>query len=903
MDKTTTKNLDGEAGHKEDSFPFTSDTHKTAPSSEKALARLTLEGLAKDNESLKERLKEKDEELANSKKVLKEEIFKRWRAEEALRESEEKNKRLLESFEDGYFEVDLAGNLTFFNESLCRMVGYSHQEMMGMNNRHYMSPDTSKIVYDTFNEVFRTGKATKAFDWELVRKDGQIRHVETSVSPVHGSEGERIGFRGIARDVTERRMAEQACRESEEKYRQMIETIEDGYYEVDLEGNLIFFNPALCKITGYPPEDLRGMNNRDYTDPETANKMFEVFNWIYRTGESSRIDDYEVIKKDGRRAVVELSTSLMRNPAGEAIGFRGIARDVTERERVKRKLRESEEEYRTILESIEEIYYELDPKGNLLFFNEAISRIFGYSPEELKGMNNRQYMSPEMAKEVYRVCTEVYRTGMPAKAFDWEVIRKDGEKRHMETSISVLRDPQGNPVGFRGIARDVTERWMARKAIEESERKYRTILESIEDGYYEVDLSGNMVFFNDSMCRILGYSPEELKGMNNRQYMSEEYSKTVYQTFNQVYLTGEPTKVLGWELLREDGQRRYVETSVSLVRGKKGEPVGFRGIARDITEHKTLEKARERIINHLSHELVTPLAVIEGALLRIPEAIEKGDFKKISEWAERARRNITRLKSLQSKVDDIMSGRPVQDRERIFYFIEAALSQLEELKDEPLKESAETLRQSIVRRLEALYKIEGLQSEAIHLAAFLDEVCMEAARSMKQRRIEILRDIEEGISLDMDRKTLKKLCNGFLRNAIENTPDEGRIEIRARQNDRLIRLDFKDFGIGITPENQKWIFGGFFHTQDTQHYASREPYLFNAGGSGSDLLRAKVLSERLNFSVEFSSTRCRFLPSDKDECPGAISNCPFVNGREECFSAGGSVFSLLFPPSKPPHTS
>ena len=481
------------------------------------------------------------------------------------------------------------------------------------------------------------------------------------------------------------------------------------------------------------------------------------------------------------------------------------------------------------------------------------------------------------------------------------MIGKDGDVKYLDTSASLMRNSEGRAIGFRGVSRDRTETVLTRKALEESEWKYHTILESIEDGYYEVDLAGNMVFFNDSMCRILGYSPEELKGMNNRQYMSEEYSKTVYQTFNQVYLTGEPTKVLGWELLREDGQRRYVETSVSLVRGKKGEPVGFRGIARDVTEQKLLEKAKERIINHLSHELVTPLAIIEGALLRIPTAIEKGDFKKIGEWAERARRNITRLKNLQSKVDDILSGRPLHDKERIVYFIEAALSQLEELKEEPLKESAEALRQNVVRRLEALYKIEGLQSEAIHLAAFLDEVCMEAVRSMKERHIEIVRDFEEGLSLDMDRKTLKKLCDGFLRNAIENTPNEGRIEIRAKQENRTIRVDFKDFGVGITRENQKWIFGGFFHTQDTHHYASREPYFFNAGGSGSDLLRARVLSERLDFSLEFSSTRCKHLPSDKDECPGAISRCPFVNGREECFSAGGSVFSLLFPPGKPQH--
>ena len=169
---------------------------------------VTKERLREDLASLEQRVKTLKEELADSKKVLKEEIFKRWRAEEALRVSEEENKRLLESFEDGYFEVDFAGNLTFFNESLCRLVGYSHQEMMGMNNRQYMTPETSKKVYETFNEVFRTGKATKAFDWELLKKDGQVRHVETSVSPVFGPDGEKIGFRGIARDVTERWVAE-----------------------------------------------------------------------------------------------------------------------------------------------------------------------------------------------------------------------------------------------------------------------------------------------------------------------------------------------------------------------------------------------------------------------------------------------------------------------------------------------------------------------------------------------------------------------------------------------------------------------------------------------------------------------------------------------------------------------
>jgi PAS domain S-box-containing protein len=648
-------------------------------------------------------------------------------------------------------------------------------------------------------------------------------------------------------------------------------------------------------MTGYSSAELRGMNYRDYTEPATAERMYEIFNRIYHTGEASKINDYEVIKKDGTKCIVELSTSLIRDRDGTGIGFRGIARDVTERERMKQRLKESEEKYRNIIQSMEEGYYELDIKGNFLFFNEAISRIFRYDAEELMGMNNRQYMSQETAKEVYRVCTEVYRTGVPAKAFDWEVIRKDGEKRHMETSISVLRDSHGNPIGFRGIARDMTERWLARKRIEESEEKYRKILQSIEDGYFEVDLSGNMVFFNDSMCRIIGYSPEELRGLNNRKFMSEETAKTVYETFNRVFSTGEPTKVFGWELLRKDGQKRHVETSVSLVSDEKGGPVGFRGIARDITEKKALEKARERIINHLSHELGTPLSLIEGALVRISRAIEREDLNRIRDWVQRAKRNVNRLKALKDEIDDILNERQMHDRERILHLIEAAVGLLEEVEDESLKEGAKTIQQKIQRRLESLYAIEEIEHEVIQLDTLLNEVRTEATQWMKEREVEIVEGFETGIWVEMNRKALKKVCRGFLRNAIENTPDEGKIEIKVTSEEGLARIDFQDFGIGITSENQKLIFGGFFHTQDTYRYASKNPYVFNAGGSGSDLLRAKVLSERFNFTVGFSSYRCRHLPGDKDECPGRISSCPFIEAREDCLSSGGSTFSLSLP--------
>ncbi len=257
---------------------------------------------------------------------------------------------------------------------------------------------------------------------------------------------------------------------------------------------------------------------------------------------------------------------------------------------VKQALREREERYRTIIENIEDGYYEIDLAGNFTLFNDSMCRIHGYPREELMGMNNRQYTDIVNAKKVFETYNHVYRTGEPRRGFDFEIIRKDGSKAYIEVSISLQKDPSGKPTGFRGIVRDITQRKKAEEALQKSEEKYRTILENIEDGYYEVDLAGNFTFFNDSMCRILDYPKEELIGMNNRQYTDQENAKRLFQAFNKVYTTGEPGKGFDNELVRKDGTKRYVEASISLRKESSGRPLGFRGIVRDITERKQFER-------------------------------------------------------------------------------------------------------------------------------------------------------------------------------------------------------------------------------------------------------------------------------------------------------------------------
>jgi diguanylate cyclase (GGDEF)-like protein/PAS domain S-box-containing protein len=657
-------------------------------------------------------------------------------AAKALRESEERYRGVLETIQEGYYESDLAGNFTFFNDFMCQILGYPKEELVGMNYRQYTDQENTKKVFEAFNQVYKTEEPHKGYDYEIIRKDGSRKHVKTSVSIRKDASGKPIGFRGIVRDITERRKAEEEIAVWKNRCELLIADSGQLVYDYDISTGDMIWGACPEQVLGYSPDEMQGgiAQWEAMIHPEDQEKVlrmlkisekyltpFDVqyrlrhkdgaYRWIHDRGNFTTDGSGNTIRMTGmirdistqRRTEKELQESearydslfrknqaamLMIDPETTAIvdanlgacvfyGYpyekmlklkmtdistlaaeevktemqrvlteqynhfyyqhrlangqirevevysgplfmRGkqllysIIHDITERKRAEEALRQSEEKYRTILEGIEEGYYEVNLAGNFTFFNDSVCRIFGYPREELTGMNNRQYTDQENAEKLFHAFNKVYRSGEPHKGYDYEIIRKDGTKRYIETSVSLRKDSSGEPIGFRGVARDITDRQQAEEALRQSEEKYRTILESIEEGYYEVDLAGNFTFFNDSMYRSLGYSKEELMGMNDRQYTDRENAKRLFQAFSQVYRTGKPGKGFDYEVIRKDGTHRYVEGSILLRKDSSGNPIGFRGIVRDITERKRFEKI-------LQQERETFLSILQkepyGALL------------------------------------------------------------------------------------------------------------------------------------------------------------------------------------------------------------------------------------------------------------------------------------------------
>lgn len=273
---------------------------------------------------------------------LNKEIAERKQAEDALKESEEKYRTILASIEDGYFEVDIAGNFTFFNDSTCKILGYSKDEMIGMNNQEYIDQESAKKVFKFFNNVYNTGKPDKGFDWEFIRKDGNKGHVETSVSLMKDSEDNSIGFRGILRDVTERKQMEAELIQTRNFLQNILDSSIDGITTTDLQGNIIYASPSTKDILGYEQTEIIGKKVRSFygNGKEDAKAIMKELT------EKGELRDHEMkmIRKDGELIDINLSlsASLLKDEKGEVIGTLGIYRDITEKNKLEAQLAQAQ---------------------------------------------------------------------------------------------------------------------------------------------------------------------------------------------------------------------------------------------------------------------------------------------------------------------------------------------------------------------------------------------------------------------------------------------------------------------------------------------------------------------------------------------------------------------------------
>ena len=261
----------------------------------------------------------------------------------------------------------------------------------------------------------------------------------------------------IFANAIERKRVEEALRESEEKYRTILEIIDEGYWEVDLTGSFTFFNQAVCRHLGRKPSEIKGLNYRKYIVPESAEKVYEIFNTVFRTGKSTRISHYELILKSGKKRILEMFVALMRDRSDKAIGFRGISRDVTERKMAEKALRESEKRYRTLMEANPDPVAVFDIKGRVVYFNPAFKEVFGWTLGEQVGKKIESFVPEENRAETKKMDERVL-AGESFTCIETNRYTKAGDLIPVSLSGGAYKDVDGKPMGSVVTIRDIREK-------------------------------------------------------------------------------------------------------------------------------------------------------------------------------------------------------------------------------------------------------------------------------------------------------------------------------------------------------------------------------------------------------------------------------------------------------------
>ena len=263
---------------------------------------------------------------------------------------------------------------------------------------------------------------------------------------------------------------------------------------------------------------------------------------------------------------------------------------------------------------------------------------------------------------------------------------------------------------------------------------------------------------------------------------------------------------------------------------------------------------------------------------------------------ERAKRNLDRILEIQYEVEDIMRETEHRTYQVLSLLLEECTDELEALVAEEVGEGV--IVRKIRDRIEELFGPKKIEISEIDLGSFVRGRLDFLRPSFSHRKVDITECIESAPSIYIPSEVLEKVVDGLIRNAIENSPDGGKIDLYVGERNEGTEFVVRDFGVGITEENQKRIFEGFFTTRETMDYSSKRPFDFNAGGKGSDLLRMKIFSERYGLKIGVESSRCPHIPEDSDICPGNIIECGFCKKEEDCFNSGGTAFTIFFPPAK-----
>jgi len=601
------------------------------------------------------------------------------------------------------------------------------------------------------------------------------------------------------------------------RYKMFIENIADGVYETDLKGNFTFFNPAFCRIFGVAPEKMQGCNYNDFMDARSARRANQHFSRVFTTGEEATDIKWEIIRNNDEKRILEISANLIYDSQGQKVGFRGVIRDVTEEKKANR---------------INRILFRIAQKLPLF---SRLDDLLAFIIHEVKTNSG------------------------------------------VEGASVILLDEKADEFYFRAVTYDDIE----------TGRKMQEIRFPADQGVAgEVYRTGKPLIVPDTSQNPFFYKQVDRWAEYHTRNMLD------VPIFTQERMIGVLCTVNKKEGVFDSDDTELLNAIAAAI----AYPIENIKISEALTQSyqnvKSLNRAKDRVINHLSHELKTPVSVLSASLRMIAKTITGDQQQKTDRALKRMQRNLNRLIEMQYRIEDIMRKGDYRTFGMLSTLLDVCADELEALA--AWETGDETIGSKLRAKLEAIFGPRKAVYEQIRLDRFVKLNIPFDKMGNANRGCHIETHLEQTELIFIPQEVLKKVLIGLIRNAVENTPDKGRIEVCVRNGSNGPELEIKDYGMGITAENQPLIFQSNFSTRETIQYSSGVPYQFNAGGRGFDLLRMKIFSERFGFKIEMVSERCRHIPCDGDLCPGNIDLCRYCRSVADCENSGGATFTIRF---------
>lgn len=587
----------------------------------------------------------------------------------------------------------------------------------------------------------------------------------------------------IKRDVSAIRRSEQALRESEEKFHLVVENTSSAIFVY--RERILIVNRAMQDLTGYDRDELLTMNLYDIVHPDFREEIREHCEAFPRNEATPLRCEYKIITKMGEDRWIDFTSSII-SYCGEPSGL-GTAFDITERKHAEEALRESEERFRLLIERITDYeIFMLDPQGYILSWNIGAQLNKGYLPEEIIGKHHSIFFTPDDIRK--GVPEEELSAAAMANRYEnegWRV-RKDGSLFWANVVIASLRDNEGRLRGFIKVVRDITARKRAEDALRESEERHRVIAETASDVIITIDEESRILFVNPAVEKVFGFTPEELVGKPITVLMPERLRIKHLQGVKRYLETGK--KHMNWKAIELPGLRKDgVEVPLEISYGEftKDGRHFFSGVVRDVSERKLAEKEKEYkdMLERFTQELETRVAERTMGLMALTLADRIRNPVSVISW----------------------TARRILEREEVSEKLKEALTTVtgEAAKLETLVKDF----QSMLKSRQSMFSYEDLNE-------ILSDVLVLFEREAAEKKIELQVNLSERpLKMNAQKDLLRIAAFNLLRNAVEATPQGGRIRVESSGDPGIITLSVSDSGPGIPNEILDRIFDPFFSTK------------------------------------------------------------------------------------------